>query len=63
MSIAPAASTPRLADRPVGAGRPGVPRRVRQQARDAATVMAFSAAASLGVAGLFLALAFLARQA
>jgi hypothetical protein len=47
MSIAPAAP----------------PRRVRHQARDAATVMAFSAATSLCVAGVFLLLALLARQA
>ena len=39
------------------------PRRVRQQARDAATVMAFSAATSLGVALGFLVLALLVRQA
>ncbi|GAB6984722.1 hypothetical protein [Nocardioides pyridinolyticus] len=38
-------------------------RRVRHQARDAATLMAFSAATSLGVAGCFLLLAVLARQA
>lgn len=38
-------------------------RRVRHQARDAATVMAFSAATSLGVAAVFLLLAVLARQA
>jgi hypothetical protein len=51
MSIAPAAP-PSLAER-----------RVRHQARDAATLMAFSAATSLGVAGGFLLLAVLARQA
>ena len=38
-------------------------RRVRHQARDAATLMAFSAATSLGVALCFLLLAVLARQA
>jgi len=38
-------------------------RRVRHQARDAATLMAFSAATSLGVALAFLFLALLARQA
>ena len=37
-------------------------RRVRHQARDAAALMAFSAAASLGVAACFLVLAVLARQ-
>jgi hypothetical protein len=38
-------------------------RRVRHQARDAATLMAFSAATSAGVALVFLLLAVLARQA
>jgi hypothetical protein len=38
-------------------------RRVRHQARDAATLMAFSAATSLAVATCFLLLAVLARQA
>lgn len=38
-------------------------RRVRHQARDAATVMAFSAATSAGVAVFLLLLAVLARQA
>jgi hypothetical protein len=39
-------------------------RRVRHQARDAAALMVFSAATSLGVAGgFFLLLAILARQA
>jgi hypothetical protein len=39
-------------------------RRVRHQARDAAALMIFSAATSLGVAGgFFLLLALLARQA
>jgi hypothetical protein len=37
--------------------------RVRHQAREAATLMAFSAATSLGVAVCFLLLAVLARQA
>jgi hypothetical protein len=36
---------------------------VRQQAREAATLMVFSAAASLGVATIFLLLAVAARQA
>lgn len=54
MSIAPAAP-PSLAD--------GVERRVRHQARDAAALMAFSAVTSAGVAGFFLFLAVLARQA
>jgi len=52
MSIAPAAP-PSLADE----------RRVRHQARDAATLMAFSAATSVGVAVCCLLLAVLARQA
>jgi hypothetical protein len=38
-------------------------RRVRHQARDVATLMAFSAATSVGVAVGFLLLAVLARQA
>ena len=38
-------------------------RRVRHQARDAATLMAFSAAPSIGVTVGFLFLAVLARQA
>lgn len=38
-------------------------RRVRHQARDAATLMAFSAVTSLGVTLGFLFLALLARQA
>jgi len=58
MSIAPAAGTPLRATEEV----PGV-RRVRHQARDAATLMAFSAATSVGVAAAFLLLAVLARQA
>lgn len=37
--------------------------RVRHQARDAATLMVFSAATSLGLAICFLLLAVLARQA
>ena len=56
MSITPAALTPHLTE---GEAIP----RVRHQARDAATVMLFSAATSLGVAMLFLVLAILARQA
>jgi hypothetical protein len=56
MSIAPAAVTPRRTEREV------VPR-VRHQARDAAALMAFSAATSVGVAIAFLLLALLARQA
>ena len=57
MSIAHTAFTPLEAaeDVPV--------RRVRHQAREAASVMAFSAATSFGVATLFLLLAVLARQA
>jgi hypothetical protein len=56
MSIAPAHA-------PVDAPVDAPARRVRHQARDAATLMAFSAATSLGVAIAFLALAVLARQA
>ncbi|WP_243060283.1 hypothetical protein [Nocardioides sp. SR21] len=41
----------------------GAAPRVRHQARDAATLMVFSAATSLGVATCFLLLAVLARQA
>ncbi len=41
----------------------GPARRVRHQARDAAALMAFSAAVSVGVAACFLLLAVLARQA
>jgi len=57
MSIAPAASP--HTQEPVGSA----PVRVRQQARDAATLMAFSAATSVGVAVAFLLLAVAARQA
>ena len=57
MSIAPA-PPPTLAEEH---GQPV--RRVRHQARDAATLMAFSAATSVGVAVCFLLLAVLARQA
>ena len=57
MSIAPAA--PPHTHEPVGSA----PVRVRQQARDAATLMAFSAAASVGFAVVFLLLALAARQA
>jgi hypothetical protein len=63
MSIAPA-HAPVGVPADVTGDRAGDPvRRVRQQARDAATVMAFSAATSVGVAIAFLALALLARQA
>ena len=58
MSIAAAAPSHASAEEP-SADRP----RVRHQARDAARLMAFSAAASLGVAVLFLLLALAARQA
>ena len=58
MSIAPAAPTPPLIE-----GVEDDVRRVRHLARDAATVMAFSAATSAGVAVAFLFLALLARQA
>jgi hypothetical protein len=56
MNIAPAAVTPPLTEGEVAP-------RVRHLARDAATLMAFSAATSVGVAVVFLALALLARQA
>jgi hypothetical protein len=45
---------------PTASGVPAV-RRVRHQARDAAAVMAFSAATSVGVATVLLLLATLAR--
>jgi hypothetical protein len=57
MSIAQAAATPLRAEEAPGE------RRVRHQARDAATLMVFSAATSVGVATGFLLLAVLARQA
>jgi hypothetical protein len=57
MSIAPAASP--HTQEPAGSA----PVRVRQQARDAATLMVFSAATSVGVAVAFLLLAVAARQA
>jgi hypothetical protein len=58
MSIVQAAVTPLRAEEEVPAVR-----RVRHQARDAATLMVFSAATSVGVAAGFLLLALLARQA
>jgi hypothetical protein len=61
MSIAPAATTPHLTGRPSHDAEPAP--RVRHQARDAATLMMFSAAASVAVAALFLFLTLLARQA
>lgn len=68
MSIASAAPSPHLAasDEPDlrPAGQHGEPApRVRQLARDAATLMVFSAATSVGVAACFLLLALAARQA
>ncbi|WP_155991937.1 hypothetical protein [Nocardioides sp. URHA0032] len=57
MSIAHAAVTPLRVEEEAPV------RRVRHQARDAAALMAFSAVTSLGVAGGFLPLALLARQA
>ncbi|MCB0893773.1 MAG: hypothetical protein H6529_06370 [Nocardioides sp.] len=57
MSIAHAAVTPLEAESEVPL------RRVRHRAREAATVMAFSAATSVGVAAVFLLLAAVARQA
>jgi hypothetical protein len=62
MSIVQAAVAPLRAEVRVEEEVPAV-RRVRHQARDAATLMAFSAATSVGVAGGFLLLAVLARQA
>jgi Mrp family chromosome partitioning ATPase len=58
MSIAPAASSPQQYTETADAAP-----RVRHQARDAATLMVFSAATSLGVAAVFLLLAVAARQA
>jgi len=55
VSIAPAPS-------PVSAPAPAT-RRVRHQARDAATLMVFSAATSIATAGVLLVLTVLARQA
>ena len=52
MSLTPTA--PRVAAPPARgpvAGPTATPRRVREQARDVVVVMAFSAAASVGVAG------------
>ena len=59
MSIAPVPATPRLSRTALGADE----RRVRHQARDAAALMAFSAATSLGVAAIFLLLATLVSRA
>ena len=62
MSIVPAASLPpRTAVDPATAPAPAP--RVRHQARDAATLMAFSALTSVGLAVGFLLLALAARQA
>jgi hypothetical protein len=61
MSIASAAPSPHTTE-PVGELAGPAPR-VRQQARDAATLMVFSAATSVGVAVAFLLLAVAARQA
>jgi hypothetical protein len=58
MSIASAAPLPQHT-----AGEPAPAPRVRHQARDAATLMAFSALTSVGVAVGFLLLAVAARQA
>lgn len=57
MSIAEAAVTP------LRAAEEAPVRRVRHQARDAAALMAFSAATSVAVALAFLLLALLARRA
>ena len=62
MSIVQAAATSHRAQ-PRSQVEAPAERRVRHQARDAATVMAFSAATSVGVATVFLLLAVLARQA
>jgi hypothetical protein len=65
MSIASAAPSPRTTE-PTGStpgSALGPAPRVRQQARDAATLMVFSAATSVGVAVAFLLLAVAARQA
>ena len=62
MSIAPAAPSPHHTQ-PGTAPEAGPSPRVRHQARDAATLMAFSAATSVGVAVFFLLLAVAARQA
>lgn len=56
MSIASAASAPHLQEPEATAPR------VRHQARDAATLMAFSAATSAAIAVFFLLLAVAARQ-
>ncbi|WP_155993297.1 hypothetical protein [Nocardioides sp. URHA0020] len=57
MSITSAAPPPQYTEPAAAAPR------VRHQARDAATLMAFSAATSVGVAAFFLLLAVAARQA
>ena len=62
MSIAPAAS-PQHTQQAGPVDPAAAAPRVRHQARDAATLMAFSAATSVGVAVLFLLLAVAARQA
>jgi hypothetical protein len=62
MSIVQAAVTPLRTEVRAEEEVPAA-RRVRHQARDAATLMAFSAATSVGVACGFLLLAVLARQA
>lgn len=59
MSIAPASPASARDARPQQGSAP----RVRHQARDAATLMAFSALTSAGVALGFLLLAIAARQA
>ena len=58
MSIAPAAATPHLQE-----PEPETTPRVRHQAREAVTVMMFSAATSAAIAVFFLLLAVAARQA
>ena len=67
MSIAPVTPRRTAGGRTAPAASPDVAGdaapRVRHQARDAATLMVFSAATSIGVAAFFLLLAVAARQA
>lgn len=61
MSIAPAASAPHHRTAPGGLSAGST--RVRHQARDAATLMAFSAVTSVGLAVALTLLSIAARQA
>ncbi|KQW53333.1 hypothetical protein ASC77_03360 [Nocardioides sp. Root1257] len=63
MSIAPAAPSPHPTRPDLRHAGTEPATRVRHQARDAATLMAFSAATSVGVAVVFLLFAVAARQA